>query len=323
MASENEDETKLIENDAQDVQVIRPNAKRYITVEPALILIILYVGGVVSITQQYVYQILGKENNVTLENENSSELCKHGESKNLSNYEVIDKVQKEASYTLASFNAVSLVPMLFSAVMLGSYSDKVGRKISLLLPPIGGCLKLVVLALVVFLKLNLNYIYIGIILEGLFGGAVLFLGAAFSYISDITTTKQRAFRVIVLEMCIAVGLVVSQLGVGYLINYFGFLVPLLVCLGCNIVNILYVMFLVKESLHRPDRDQAKFWTLENHKRVLLLYIKDTATHRRWKLIVALLLLFMVVFADLGRIDITTLYVLGPPFCFTSVLIGML
>ena len=322
MADENvREEADLIHRDEDEVVIDRANAKRCVTVEPASILMYISIGCVTSITQQYVYQRLGQEKNITVENENSSKYCREGDIHNMSNYDLINEVQKEASYILASFKAVSLVPMMFSAVMLGSYSDRIGRKVILVLPIIGLCVRIGILALVIFLHMNMYYLHIGMILEGFLGGSVLFLCGVFSYISDITTTKRRTLRVIILECCSTVGWVISQLGIGYLIKYHHILISVLIILGCAMINLVYVVFFVQESIERSNGDQVKFWTVQNPKRVAMLYIRDTAAHRRWKLQISLVLITIVVFYALGKSDVIALYVLGLPFCLTSVMLG--
>ena len=298
----------------------KSTVKRCITVEPAAILSIIYMAGVLPWTQQYVYHRLGEDENlISIDNHT---LCLEGLEFNDSTFLTGQDVQRKTIMKLASYNAVSLLPLLCSSIILGSLSDLIGRKLVLLIPVIGACARVGVTSFVVLYKLSLNYLYLAVILESLLGGPVVFLGVVYAYISDITTEGERAFRIIVIELCVAIGVIVSMIGIGILITFQGFFIPIAVLIGCCLLNIFYICFGIQESRQTKNNQKIHTWSLTIHRNIFLLYKKDNGRGRRWRLFVALFLFLLVAVGELGKVDVTVLYVLAYPFCFTPIAIGM-
>ena len=298
---------------------------RRVTVEPALFLYSIYFGGSIPLLQQYVYHKVSIDLfcNMTEFIKDFSDACKIQTDSDVmfyAHYE--EQIQRITASWLLFYVVVLLAPCLFTALMLASYSDMAGRKVALIVSIIGSILKCIIIFIGIWSNLHLAFMCIGIFLEGLLGGGVLFYTAAFSYITDISSKEDRAIRIIILEFCAAIAILVSQISVGYLIAAIGFMWPFLILTGILIMDLIYIQFILQEAMpQKADPSKASLFKLNNWKKSFNLYLKDTSDKRCWKLVIILLLVIIFGMAELGRTDISTLYILSSPLCFTSVMIG--
>ena len=91
-----------------------------------------------------------------------------------------------------------MIPSFVVSFVYGALSDRVSRKLALLLPSIGHLIGAVMLLLNVS---NLNWpiaaLVVGPLIAGLGGGWVTFLLAGFSYLSEVGMAKHYLFYIIV------------------------------------------------------------------------------------------------------------------------------
>ena len=131
---------------------------------------------------------------------------------------------------------------LFASPLWGRLSDRIGRKGVLLAAQIASAIGFTLLGI----GGALWVIYVARAIEGLGGGG---LGVTQAYVSDVTTTAERAR---------AFGLVGATFGVGFLIGpalsgvlvRFGYGVPLFTGAALAIVTVFLTIFLLPES-HKP------------------------------------------------------------------------
>ena len=104
-----------------------------------------------------------------------------------------------SKYSLYRGCIEAIMPIGF-AMFLGSWSDKHGSKIPLLLPMFGYVLSSLSYTLFTFLPdVPPHYILISSIPVSLSGGMVAVVLSAFSFISALTTNENRSFRIAILE----------------------------------------------------------------------------------------------------------------------------
>ncbi|ELU07637.1 hypothetical protein CAPTEDRAFT_135381 [Capitella teleta] len=217
--------------------------------------------------------------------------------------------------------AVALIPCFFSCIFLGSYSDRAGRKIAILLPIVGSILKLIVFVIVMAFKFHVAFIFIGSFIDGCFGGTATLLMGCFSYISDITSMSNRSFRVVVLEVCIGIGVVISQTIIGVIIHYLGYLWPFAILAGLNFLLFIYVVFRVKETV--VPSEPVPFLQATYFTKPLYLYIKDPEkTGRRPKLIISLIVITVISGTALSGVTIEMMKLMNSPLCWSSIYIGL-
>ncbi|KAI8126976.1 Solute carrier family 46 member 3 [Lucilia cuprina] len=108
----------------------------------------------------------------------------------------------------------SIVPAI-CGVFIGSWSDHYGRKPLLLVSMIGFSCTYVIAAVICELSryypVNPWYYILAVIPHSILGGNCVFSVAAFCFISDVTDTKTRPYRMISLEAFLSVGLMVGSL----------------------------------------------------------------------------------------------------------------
>ena len=305
------------EEPAQSVSRAAPKScfRRWVTVEPCLMVYFMTVLPLIPLTDQYVLHHIQTENNFSISKNESG--CESNTSD--PTYIKEQQFQAQASHTVILFTLVGLVPSVFVTIQLGAYSDKMGRKLTLLSPLAGGIIRCLLSVVVIQLKLPLAALSIGYFVEGCLGGVSTLVAGCFSYIADITTHQERSMRIFILEVSLGVGVVTSEVAVGYLIRELGFMYPIVILGSLHVLNILYVIFVLEESVVK-DRS-AKFFSCSQYAKMLTVYGRDNGTGRRWKLDLTLLILFLACVVQLGGKDVATYFQLDSPICFDSVDIG--
>lgn len=234
------------------------------------------------------------------------------------------EVEAEAARWLIYMNLAAVVPALFSTVFLGGFSNRVGRKLVLLLPLVGGALRLLFFITVFTLRLSLAYLVVSSFVDGLFGMSCSMLMACFSYASDITTHQQRSIRLVLLQMFSGLALITSNLVTGFVIHSLGHVWMFVFLLGILAIAFCYIVFFLQESFvpTPPSRDHSfLYWAVEPFVSAFTVFRRSNVPGRRCCLSVALLVSFLVGFVQLGRTDPQILYLFTYPFCFNSVWIG--
>lgn len=142
---------------------------------------------------------------------------------------------------------------LLATFFTGSWSDKVGRKLPMILPSALGIFAEIILVIVsVFLVTkNLTYlIYVAAIFNGISGGSSSVIAACFGYISDITVASERTKRVTLLEAMFFIGGFCGFNLAGLLITHVinkHFEVIFAICALGHLLVVLYIHFVLKDS----------------------------------------------------------------------------
>ncbi len=171
------------------------------------------------VLDQYVSRALTEHYNLTNLKRNRED-CLSG---NNSWYtERQNKIQSEAAQQMILVNLAGLVPQFIITFLLGPCSDHIGRKLALLLPPVGGCLRAAIYVVVVYFKLPYPYMCIGSFVEACFGGVPLFFTACVASIADATTLERRSFWICILDLAMSVANVIANVSSGYIIELLGF-----------------------------------------------------------------------------------------------------
>uniref|UniRef100_A0A1A9WMT9 Major facilitator superfamily (MFS) profile domain-containing protein n=1 Tax=Glossina brevipalpis TaxID=37001 RepID=A0A1A9WMT9_9MUSC len=142
---------------------------------------------------------------------NESDCIKLG-TRNVTGY--LQEIETEVQPYAADLSMIrtlleSIVP-LFCGIFVGSWSDHYGRKPLLLVSMIGFSFTYVIAAIVCaisrYYPVNPWYYILPVLPHSILGGNCVFSVAAFCYISDITDTKTRPYRMISFEVFLALGL---------------------------------------------------------------------------------------------------------------------
>ena len=300
-----------------DKAKLSPKPSRLVTVEPALASYFVAVTAGNPINQQYLYSRFAEDFNYTASTENSTQ-C--GATDSLQDVDPVGtKVQGMASMWAIILIATDLLPSLVTTVILGAYSDKAGRKKAMIPPCIGLTFKGVIVLMVVAFRLPIPFILIGTLVDGCLGGTFTMMMASLAYIADVTTLKQRPLRILAVEIFSGLGQTAANIGAGYLLDALGFFYPYVIIVGIAIFTLLYVIFFIKETL--PKDPDTELFACSNIRNGIGVIVRKTVDNRRWKIISSFLIFFLISVMDFGVVEIITFYVLNPPLCWNSVLIG--
>ncbi|VDH99950.1 MFS transporter, PCFT/HCP family, solute carrier family 46 (folate transporter), member 1/3 [Mytilus galloprovincialis] len=216
----------------------------------------------------------------------------------------------------------SNIPSIFVSINIVSYSDVYGRKIFFLPPLLGTMIKSLLCSIGIYYELTMNWFIPFFIVEGFGGLWIASLAMTLCFISDLTKGgKQRSFAIGVMETSFEVGSLLSSLLSGYLIKYTkGFLIPVLLSEIVTILGILVVLLLLPETLPLSMRRPATPIT-HNMKKMTDFYTSQVSSMANKWLFVLAISIFILTDFSLGSVNVSMLYELGSPFCWSNVKVG--
>ncbi|XP_042233940.1 solute carrier family 46 member 3-like isoform X2 [Homarus americanus] len=147
------------------------------------------------------------------------------------------------------------VPMLLIGT-IASWSDQRGRRVPLVLTQTGMALSTVVYLLEALFPSWPPEVLLGAaFLEGMGGGLVMFYMAVYSYMADVTSSKARTLRMIVVTVFWELGTPVGTALGAVLYNIGGFVLVFGVSLLISVVCIIYAAVKVKDKIpEQEDRN---------------------------------------------------------------------
>ena len=160
-------------------------------------------------------------------------------------------VSKHAAMVALYLQFSLYLPAFLVAGFYGLMADRLGRKLVMLIPLVGYVIYLCCFVGVVYFKPSLwRYILtVGCFIFGCSGGFSTFSMAVFSYVSDLTASKQlstRSYYFALIEGVLLLSGMLTFVGGVWAANR-GFVEPLLFTLLNTLACILYVVFFLKES----------------------------------------------------------------------------
>lgn len=159
-----------------------------------------------------------------------------------------------AARTVGVFATSWAAVQLFAAPLLGSLSDRVGRRPVVLLSNFGLGLDYVLMAVAP----SLAWLFAGRLLSGVTSASV---PTAYAYIADVTTPDKRARAYGVLGAAFGIGFILGP-ALGGLLSAFGPRTPFWVAAGLSLANATYGYFILPESLAHEHR-RAFSWKRAN------------------------------------------------------------
>ncbi|CAH1254042.1 SLC46A1 [Branchiostoma lanceolatum] len=285
--------------------------RKYLTVEPVML---LYMTGAFlqfPIQQQLVYQ------KICLQKYNDTVLCS-----NISAYDAEEKfVETKASAYLLYLNIANVIPSVMVLFFLGSWTDKFGRKTAMVLPSFGALLSATNLIIQsTYIYAALPYLFIGSIVSGLTGGYACVLMTTYTYITDITDSTTRTWRIGILEAMTGLGATIGSAVGGVMVDNLGFMPVFALYLVLNAVSIVYVVLWLKETVQKNPgsvQDQAYdsaggkitgLLNIENVKMWGRVICKPRKNRGRAHILLLLFGFFLSIMVYMGWSDIGFLFV---------------
>ncbi len=267
---------------------------------------------------QYVTEVLMEDANITDPyTKHGRHECLHGN--NSHEKSIKDHIQSEASNWMTVINAAGLLPQFVITFLLAPCSDNIGRKITLLVPPAGGAVRVLICILVVQYNGPYWWLVIASVIDGISGSFPLFYAGCISTIADLTTEEICPFWLCLLDITAMLGAMFSNVGTGYVIQKLNYIWMFSILGGILISNTLVVLLLMTESLQ--EKADVKIFTIKHFKDTIKVYTKDNGTNRRLKLVMLLCIVCLYNLGNINNGDVVTLFLLIPPLCMTPVMIG--
>lgn len=219
-----------------------------ISVEPVMLLDGLAYANMIVLVENLQ---MDKICNINLNH--SLEICQ-----NISQYPDVEKEQQQHVSIFNMYNSIimSLIPLFF-ILFMGAWSDKYGRKVPLCAAMIGHTLYSAGYLLNSWVwHWPVEYLLVVALFESLGGGAVSFLTAANSYISDITSEESRTSRVGLANSIWFLGGPIGTLMGTYIYKAGGYEILFGTSLFMHITATIYIIFLLPES-HGPFANKKR------------------------------------------------------------------
>lgn len=277
--------------------------------------------------QQFVYRRLWKDiTNTTYSDFDNVTRCADNTGSNETSYQ--EEVQRQASLLSLYTELFTAIPSFIVTILLVAYSDRGGRKIAMIMPVIGTLLYISGLLAISYFELNI-YLIIGCsLVSSLFGGFGTFLGGCFAYVADISENDhQKTLRLAGVDMILGVLGGAASLSTGYYLKAVGFNWPFLTSALGLIVLLLYVFFVLEETVKKVPPEASSLGSPPQSSNIKKMFysIYHVFAGGDQKLKAALIILLtaftIFVFADMGGVSLITLYELNKPLCWTGIMIG--
>ncbi|XP_038071517.1 proton-coupled folate transporter-like [Patiria miniata] len=285
-------------------------ASRWVTVEPVILAAMLSMTSIALIKPLYVKsRVSGWYNSTKEENYTCGE---HEENA------AADHVQSEASVWLLYMSLASGIPSMVSTIILCTMSDRLGRKMAMVLSLLGFTAQAAMTFVTVLFQLPLAVLLVGEFLQGLTGGFGLLFAASISYLADATSLKQRTMRIVIAETTSLLVTAVNEIVEGLLIKSYGFIPVASVALGSCVVGLIYVTvppFLIETVDTRKFERQEFLEVWKNMKSFL-------QSGKRWHMLLLSCVIFISMSQITGYFSILVLYGTGEPFCWQGLMAGV-
>ncbi|XP_029304187.1 solute carrier family 46 member 3 [Cottoperca gobio] len=295
-------------------------------VEPVVALYAFSSFLIYPLVQQYVYRRLWQEltNTSYPISDNASRCAENSSASNHSSY--YKEVQRQASLFSLYTELFSTIPSLVVTLMLVAYSDRGGRKITIITPLIGTLIYTLSFLAVSYFELNIYFLIGASILSSLFGGLGTFLGGCFAYIADLCEDgHQKTLRMAGVDMMIGLLSGVASISTGYFLRAAGFNWPFVTSALFQCLILFYAIFILEETVKKAPTDAIILDGAPQRsamKQMLYgVYHMFAGASHRSHLVLLMLIFTSFSFAYVGGVSLITLYELNEPLCWTEILIG--
>ena len=302
---------------------------RIITVEPVLYLYFFARYLYYPLIQQYIFWRYGNDRlqNTSFIFPNGSFCITKKELDHYGGNGTGDDVEESANFLVLYAQIANTLPSILAAIVFAPLSDHFGRKSVMVIVSLGAGLQGLGIIAIIHFQLNIYFFLLTNVISGITGGTATIITLGFSYIADVTTLKQRTWRIGIAESMMFIGEALAQGAGGYWLQRLNcyFERPMWVHVGCHTLIIAYVLLFLPESMSRTERlEKAKkrpsgFRAIVQGFRIFLGSIQEYSVWRLWA---ALLSLCIVIINRVGSRQITIFFLLTDPLDWDSAKIGI-
>jgi len=302
---------------------------KIITIEPIVFLYVLERFILVLFSGLYYYQRFARDSLRTSNHSMTSEhFCINSSYlDNVLGKGASDSVENNATqmtfFVVLSGTLVSIT----STVILGPLTDTYGRKFALISVYIGRMIGELMVLIIVYYSLDLDWYIIATVISSVFGDYGVFVMAITAYVADISSFKMRLLRIGVLGLVTYISTGVGTIISGTWINEVDcdFKSVAWAPFICCVIGVLASMFAIPESLSEDKRDLNRSSTKScNRLKIiwsgLLLYFRyKLVTIKLW---ISLFVLLILLTIAQGSLLIETFFFIRQPLEWTPEQIGL-
>ena len=238
-----------------------------------------------------------------------------------------DSVEQSANYLILYGQVANTLPSVVAALAFGPLSDRFGRKPIIIVISCGAVTQGLGVIGIIHFRLNEYYFLLTNAISGITGGFTSILTLCFSYIADVSTLKQRTWRIGVVESMIFLGGGIGQWSGGYWLQEqnCSFEQPMWLYMAVNCLIIGYILLLLPESKNKAERSEhaknrpSGFAVLIEGFRIFFGRVREYSVWRLWT---ALLCINIYMLNKAGTALITTFFLLTDPLDWGPETIGI-
>ncbi|GJQ70419.1 hypothetical protein Trydic_g22847 [Trypoxylus dichotomus] len=240
-------------------------------------------------------------------NKSNCELLGTGNSDNYTKA-IEEEIQPYANVLLMVQEMITQVAPAVIVLFLGPWSDKHGRRPVLIINMIGFCLGGIFAIVVSSVESLSAWYFTGCsLLIALFGGITPFLTAIICYISDITTEKNRGFRMGIFEGIMSAGMLLGTLLTSYIFDLGGYITIYSLATACFFLAFFFNIFVMVESRQfaKDRRETMTLCTSKNFKELLRTIFRKRENNLT--LVIILVIITSTIIRFISHADVSIFY----------------
>ncbi len=240
-----------------------------------------------------------------------------------------DEAQKKTALLNLMVGGAAQLPSVLACLLLGTLSDRFGRKPALFVIVTGAVFQATLTTLIIHFQFSLYLFIVGSATKATTGGIASLLTASHAYIADISSRKWLTLRLGIVEASTFIAGMLSFVVGGVWVQLSGcdFRAPSYLLVASAVAVVIYVVLFVPESLSRHEsstqRDQKKPKVIISPRAFLRGFrIFFAPSRSRWKLLFTLFSLIVTILNMTGTMVIITLFLLHKPLAWDPSMIGV-
>nr|XP_022913093.1 proton-coupled folate transporter-like [Onthophagus taurus] len=191
-----------------------------------------------------------------------------------------------------------IIPAIL-CLFVGPWSDKNGRKPVMISAFIGFTISStcqVVISLIP--RLSPWYTIIPNLISVLFGGFSPVMMLLLCYVTDITTDQNRGIRLGIFEGVFGLGSLLGTFLSSYIFNFVGYPGVFATTAACNILALLYIVFILPETVNRRIDEDNNIISIENVKDMFSALFKKRPNHLRTVILISITVMMLFIMSNM-------------------------
>ncbi|KAK3784208.1 hypothetical protein RRG08_001516 [Elysia crispata] len=317
-------EAKTEENQKQEKVTMSSLPDTRIVWGASLVILTSYVVAMMTLpalSTQYLNYKIGKDDyNFTYKPGDRHSDCSNSSNKHK---DLLNKIQRDTSKVVLIASMASGIPASLACLVVGSYSDFLGRRPLIIASVLGGVARAGSLTAVIYFDLPVQLFYLGSFVDGALGSYFTLALAITAVIADITPVPEaRALRFAVVEGTLFTAGALAQLAIGFMIKWWDYFAPSAFNSCLLVFASIVTITCLPETMTRSNNDHFGWNPFLHLRKVFGFYFVKTPGNRRSLYIIGLGFFLFLILTNHGRTNVETLFVLNAPICWNSINIGV-